>query len=164
MPYCTIDDITLGSNMTPPRGLDVPLLIQQKADDIDAVVGRIYSLPIQFSMTDPEQKPWALMFRKCNAYLVMGEVYLLAAGPRQDDSIVAIANQYLRQANAFLNSIENRKLRIPFLEEVNPDVADNVPVVVNRDSFSRVEEFHNPTLPGVAPWVGTRSGGGLPWE
>jgi len=163
MAYCTLDDVILGSDMPLPRGIDVPKLIEQKADDIDAVVGRVYSLPIQFTATDPEQKPWALMFKKCNAYLVMGEIYLQAGGPRQDDAILAIANQYLRQANAFLNSIENGKIKIPFLEEVDPSTADQVPLIVNRDSFSRVEEFYNPTVSNLAPWVGTRKGG-LPWE
>lgn len=163
MSYCTLDDVILSSDMPLPRGIDVQKLIGQKADDIDAVVGRVYKLPIQFSVTDPEQKPWALMFKKCNAYLVMGEIYLQAGGPRQDDAILAIANQYLRQANAFLNGIENGKVKIPFLEEVDPSHADLVPIIVNRDNFSRVEEFHNPTDGFFPPWVGDRKGG-LPWE
>lgn len=152
--YCAVEDITLGS-MEPPRGLDVQWVIEQKADDIDAVVGRVYKLPFSLSMTDPEQRPWALMFKKCNAYLTIGEIFLQAGSARQDDAILAIANQYLRQAMAFLNGIEAGRIVIPFLERLAPESSDVAPLIVNRDSFSRVEEFYNPQAPGLAPWVGT---------
>lgn len=164
MPYCSADDVTLGS-MELPRGVDVDKVIEQQAEHMDSVLGRIFQLPFTLSVTDPDQRPYALLLKKVNAYLAIGDIIIKAGGPRQDTEVLAYGMYYVKQANAILNAIENGKLEIPFLERINGVEDGQAPAIFNRDSFSRIEEFYRTDRRSYErPWVGNRAAVKMPWE
>lgn len=161
MAYCRVEDVDLGS-MEFPRGVNVANVVELKAKEIDARIGRIYETPLQFNLDDPEQRPYGLLLQTVNAYLATGDIVIRGGGARQDTEVLAYGMYFIRHANNILNEIVSGKIKLPFkrLVETAEDAA--FPLAITRDSFSRVEEFHS--NPPIAPWVGTREGGALPWE
>jgi hypothetical protein len=143
MAYCKTEDINLGT-MEPPRGTDVQKVINEAANDIDAVVGRFYRLPLQLSESDPQHAPYKLLLRKLNIFLTTGDIIIKAAGARQDDSMNASGLWYMRQAQDVLKKIENGKIRFPDQVRMNADEdMFTGPYASSRDSSSRVEDFYN---------------------
>lgn len=141
--YCTPDDVDLGS-LELPRGVVVQRVIEQQADDIDAVVGKFYRLPLELDPNDPSHIPYVLILNKLNRYLAIGNIIMRAAGATQDDNINSYALYHLNQAKDVLKQIERGLIQFPDQEPVATDPGEFAgPYITNKDAFSRVEGFYD---------------------
>lgn len=156
MPYCTPAQVSLGG-MDLPRGVDVQSVIETQAVSMDITIGQRYQLPLSLDRNRPEQLAYVQLLEKMNIYLAKGTILLDAAGARQDDALSAWARYYLRWAEVELNKIANGKTDIPGQVPAHPDDGQGelAPVILNKDSFSRVDAFYAVDQPH-APWQGTR--------
>lgn len=164
MAYCRVSDIDLGS-LELPRGFSTQTAVDRASDDIDAVVGRFYRLPLRWSETDPRHKPYVLLLKKLNIYLATGDLIFRAAGARQDDSLNSYALWYLNRAKDMLKQIEQGKITFPDQAEIEaPEGEFNGPILVNKDSRSRVEAFYSSAPGEIAPQhLDYRPSAGVPW-
>lgn len=156
MAYCTADEVNLGS-MDLPRGADVQSVIDVQAGYIDLVLGQRYRLPLVLSRNEPQELPYILLLNKMNVYAAKGTILLDAAGARQDENLSAWARYYLRYVETTLNQIRDGKIDIPNQEPARESADDGSmsPMIINKDTFSRVEAFYAVDQP-LAPWQGTR--------
>lgn len=162
MAYCTPADVTLGS-MDLPRGVSVQTVIDTQAEFIDAVLGRIYRLPIVLDAGNPAHKPYKFLLKKLNAYMATGTILLNAGGAQQVTDVNAYALWYLNHAEIMLKKIEDREVDFPGQEPANPGTDDaDAPMVVAKDSFSRVDAFYEVDQQ-IPPWQGDRVAVS-PWE
>ena len=166
MAYCRVGDIDLGS-LELPRGFSTQTAVDRASDDIDAVLGRFYRLPLSLSDKNPAHVPYILLLKKLNTYLATGDLIFKAAGARQDDSLNAYAMWYLNRGKDMLKQIEQRKILIPDQREIDaPEGEYAGPIVTNKDSASRVEAFYSsaPGQPAPQNLDFRPTHGGVPWS
>lgn len=154
--YATTADIdlgALGTGIELPRGINVQNEIDNAADDMNAVVGRFYQLPLNLSKTDPALAPYELMMRKTNAYLAQGNIIEKSAAGSEDSSIHARAKMFWNKAYKILDAIEKGRLQIPHQQYVQADIETfRGPFTFGPDGASRVEPFY--AGGNEKPWYG----------
>lgn len=156
-PYATTADVdtgALGTGIELPRGINVQLELDRAAEEIDAVVGRFYQLPLNLSTTDPALRSYALMMKMTNVYLAQGNLIEKSAAGSEDGAIHARAKYFLNKAQRVLDAIEKGRLQIPQQQYVHTDTPDvKGPFAFGPDGQSRVEPFY--AGGNEKPWYGT---------
>ena len=154
MAYCQTADVTLG-NTEFPRGVNLQSVIDTQAEYIDSVLGRVYRLPLTLQAGDPTHKPYLTLLKLLNVYRATGTIILNSAGARQDNELNAYGKYYLNWADRQLALIEKRQIRFPDQRDADEAAEESLVLMVNKDTFSRVEEFYKPGQQ-LKPWEGTR--------
>jgi len=142
-PYMTSSEVSFG-DMPLPSWVDLEGVVQQAANDMDAVIGLRYKLPLRLNPEDPNHRPILLMLNKINRYLVIGRVVIDAAIGHEDNSLQAYGNYHIRQAEAALKQIGDGKVEIPGAELL-PSLIDDRrtgPMIFNKESRSLVDAFY----------------------
>lgn len=142
MAYCEIRDLLIG-NIPTPAYIDKTQYVALAADEIDAALGFRYVTPI--AVTDPVAgRSSELLLKHINIHIASGRLILAAAAGGSDTEVHAYGMSLLRQGREALLSLASGD---PALVGVTlltggPTVSSKVPLVLNGDEYSQVDEFY----------------------
>jgi hypothetical protein len=160
MAYCLESDIKLGDLET-PRYVSVSEYVDQSAERIDAMLGKIYKLPLNVSLSDPNLRPTALLLKQINMYDAMGRIIIAAAGGGEDNSLHALGMYYLKEAQRTISAILSGDW--PLIGQVligGPTTDEDIrgPIIRHKDASSFVQGFYADTPNTAPPWIGAPHG------
>jgi hypothetical protein len=159
-PYITEDDVDFGE-MVLPSYVNITEKIQEAANDMDAVIGKRYRLPLVLSDQDPEHKSTVLLLKKLNRFLTIGRVVIDAAIGSEDNNLQAYGNYHLRAAESELKAIADGRTDIPGQKLIGKgETRVTGPMITNRDRVSFVDAFYNgdPWHSGIQNYGGLENG------
>jgi hypothetical protein len=142
-PYVPKEQISFG-DMELPSWVDLDAVIEVAGDDMDAVIGTRYKLPLELDSDNQEHYAIIKMLAKINRYLVVGRVVIDSAIGHEDTQMQAYGNYHIRWAEQALKAIANGDTVIPNQESILPDEKSRVtgPIMTTRDSGSMVDAFY----------------------
>lgn len=146
--YCEHEDLLLGD--LPITADDAEKFILAAGDEIDAVVGMRYSLPI------PEvagSAAWNVL-KRISVLIATGRLVMANSVASEDSSPNAYGMYLLEEARSMLSDIKRGELDlvgVPLLPPTgNVVVSDtgNAPTVIYQDSVSPVDAFYDMAMNG----------------
>jgi hypothetical protein len=142
-PYVAKSEIGFG-DMELPSYVDLDDSIRIAGNDMDAVIGTRYKLPLALDNSNQSHIAMINMLAKINRYLVVGRVVIDSAIGSEDSQLQAYGNYHIRWAEQALKAIANGDTVIPDQETILPDDSLRVtgPVMTVRDSGSMVDAFY----------------------
>lgn len=158
MPYSTVDDLLIGDLMVSPK-LDKNKFIAQAAEEMDAKLGFVYTLPLQaFPVSDPAPDPndWTalpihqnLLLKGINNKLASGRLILTLAVATEGSTLHAYGLRLVSEATTELLMIANMDIILD-AKRLNASTTnpDRTPAVVNHDEESAVDMFESVMRPG----------------
>lgn len=143
-PYAATGDISFGDMGVPPY-VDLLKVIETAANDVDAVIGTRYKLPLDLDIGNQEHKSAINMLNKITRYFVLGRVVMDQAIGHEETQLHAYALYHIRWAEQALKAIANGDVEIPGQQLLVPDDSKRVtgPIVSNRDAASLVDSFYD---------------------
>jgi len=161
--YCTENDLLTGVDVSIPDTISKAQFVRDAADEIDSMIGFLYTTPVVLSATDEAKyRPTVLLLKRVNRFLASGRLLLAAAAVGEDSQLHAYGKSLVDDAMAVLAAIVDRKI---ILEGVLPSAqqADTYQVsrgyIFNLDQKSGVETFYDSIVnadPNLdrSPWHG----------
>lgn len=152
--YSGVDDVKIG-NIPLPRHISKEALVQDAADEIDSVIGFVYSTPVDMAEDGPTTRPARLLLKRISTHLVNGRLILESAAAQEDTQLHAYGLRLVTEAQASLAAIASREIVLEgadLLDGQQQVVA--APLIANVDPISQVEAFYGHfTGPRVLPRV-----------
>jgi hypothetical protein len=152
--YCALEDLRQGD--IPGPTLTTPQqYIVGAAEEIDAALGHIYVTPIVIDESDPKNRPSVLYLKKINWLLASGRAIADIATAGEQDSLHALARQYLNEAVKMIEALTRKDYTLtgaPLLDPGNP-AAFSGPAIFNEDADSLVSTFYTGMRPTCYPKV-----------
>ena len=142
-PYVAGADVSFG-DMELPAWTDLDEVIRIAGDDMDAVLGTRYRLPLDLDPNVQSHLSIIKMLAKINRYLTIGRVVIDSAIGGEDTQLQSYGIYHIRAAEQALKSLGNGDVLIPDQVSVLPDDSDRVtgPMVTNRDKGSFLDSFY----------------------
>lgn len=146
--YCEHEDLLLGD--MPVTADDAEKFIQAASDEINAVVGMRYSLPIPRVEGSPA---WNVLKRAC-VLIATGRLVMASAVASEDTSPNAYGLYLLEEAREMLASIKRGELDLigvpllPSSADVTIPDTGNAPTVIYQDRASAVDVFYGNVMNG----------------
>lgn len=146
MAYCSSTDLMLGDMLFSP-GFNADTWIDRAADEMNAVLGRIYALPLPALSTTS-----GLILKQTNALIASGRIVLDKAISSESETLHAYGKALLTEGQTQLESILNGEIVLPGLVRIG-STADNGsgPSIRQADSESPFDAF-NKTVMGGDSW------------
>lgn len=141
--YCEHEDLLLGD--LPITADDAEKFILAAGDEIDAVIGMRYLLPVS---NVPGSAAWNVLKRLC-VLIATGRLVMANSVASEDNSPNAYGMYLLEEARSLLGDIKRGELDlvgVPLLPPTgNTVVSDtgNAPMVIYQDSVSAVDAFYD---------------------
>lgn len=146
--YCEHEDLLLGD--LPVTADDAEKFISAASEEIDAVIGMRYQLPIIAASGSPARN----LLKRIAVLTSTGRLVMANSVASEDNSPNAYAMYLLEEARELLASIKRGELDLvgvpllPATGEVNVPDTGNAPTVIYRDSVSAVDLFYDNAMNG----------------
>lgn len=169
MPYSKPENLLIGDIIL-PGSVDKSRWVQDASDEMDALLGWVYDLPLRKvgEVVDPSPtaENWKtlplhqqLLLTQINNKLASGRLIMAIAMAGEDQQLHAYGLDLVRQAEAQLMLLANRTIELD-AELIVPvdgeDYLSRIPSIKQHDDESLLAGFENTVLRGV-PWY-TRPG------
>jgi hypothetical protein len=138
-PYCVAADLMVGNSVMLPDSLDLDFEIQSAADDIDALLGFVYELPLDGLLGNE-----ILLLKSINAKMASGRILLQLFGDGDGVALHAYGLRLLAEAQDLLMQLANGAVDLSAVR-VDSTALDEVrgPAVKNYDEESGVTIFED---------------------
>lgn len=141
-PYCDKKDLELSKSILLPPTLDLDHEVMRAAEDMDALLGFIYTLPFD-TLKDHE----VLLLKKINADMATGRILLQLYGEGDGDALHAYGLRLVSEAESMLMKLANGEVDLSATRDATVDLdAQRGPRILNRDEESGVDIFENAVL------------------
>lgn len=143
--YCGLEDLVIGELML-PEAINPIQYIDSAADEMDARIGLLYEVPVQFEVTDRVKFRATIQYLKSiNARLASGRLLMAAASALELTTVHAYARNLVEDAQDDLKQIVDRKYILQGAKE-NTNTSDayvaSRVVSYNQDLSSAVDNFY----------------------
>lgn len=139
--YASTDDLLLGDMLT--RSEDALRFVNSAADEMDAVLGGLYELPIDLNVA-PDHI--VLRLRNINALMASGRFILAQAIHSEDNSLHSYGRSLLNEGRSMLEAIRSGAIQLTGIPKVapqgGPEGSGNAPVLLGGDTVSGVDTFY----------------------
>lgn len=141
--YCTVENLLLKAGMIMPQTFDRAYFVNEAADEMNAMLGFVYTLPLT-PISPAVELPLhqRALLKTINAKIATGRIYLNLQGDA-DGSLHAYGNRLLDEGWAALKMIleGSTPLSAELVEELTPAEVSSVPIAANTDGRSLVDAF-----------------------
>lgn len=151
--YCTVDDLLTG-DIPLPTYISDQKVVDDAADEIDSIIGFVYSTPIV--MVDiPEYRPSKLLLKRINSHLATGRLLMQIAASEEDTTLHAYGKSLVDSSLTTLNQLANRDFVLEGATMFSDAQATPTgPLQYNKDEVSNVDAFYDDIVFNEDPlWV-----------
>lgn len=146
--------------------------VQDAADEIDSVIGKIYKTPLNVAPgadetppgAGPMTRPSRLLIKRISNWLASGRLMLATSAGGEDDQLHAYALYLVKGATDVLMAIARGEVDLEGAEKQDEEGDEGVygPLISNVDPESNVEGFYDRIVfapPNPYVWMGRQAGG-----
>lgn len=157
MPYCTRDDLVVGTDIPLPSNTIADKYVADAANEIDSKIGTRYATPVVVSSTDPLTRPTFLTLQRLNVWIASGRLIMAQAGSSEMEKLHQYGLYLVTEAYKVLENIANGGMILPGATTNDPaDGGRSGPMISNLDAASNTEAFYTmvttaPPLPFYSP-------------
>lgn len=144
MAYCEATDLIIGDLPTPGY-IDKDQWLTAGQEEIDAVIGEFYAIPVNIQLVKMGNPQTALLLKRLNIYLSSGRLIMSIAIGGENKQLHAYGKALIDQALEVLKEIREGKLTLLGAQPRPGSAAGgnvNRPVINNLDDESYVEGFY----------------------
>lgn len=151
MTYSEVSDMLTGN--IPVGGTMPQKYVNDAADEIDSVIGSIYTTPVNMDPTPEETLPGTgtvkrssrLLLKRISNFLASGRYMLATSAGGEDDQLHAYAKYLVDTALATLMRLATGEIVLDGAVKVDPEGDEGLPgpLISNVDPESNVEAFYD---------------------
>lgn len=149
--YSVVADLLTGN--IPVNSVIAQKYINDAADEIDSMIGNIYTTPLDVTPgptetppgTGPMTRPSRLLIKRISNWLASGRLMLATSAGGEDDQLHAYARYLVESSTSVLMSIARGEILLEGAEKEDTTGDEGVygPLISNVDPESNVEAFYD---------------------
>lgn len=143
-PYCLDSDVLLGlGDLQAPRAVSIAAQVQASANEMDAMLGQVYALPIELDPARADHLADILLLNKINKFLATGTIIMRANAGGEDSNLHAYGKSLYDDGMKELARIAAGRTVIEGAVKIEEeDQQSNGPIITNKDAVSFVSSFY----------------------
>lgn len=151
MSYSEVGDMLTGN--IPVSTPIAQKYVNDAADEIDSVIGKVYKTPVNMDPGPTETppgtgtmtRPSRLLLKRVSNWIASGRLMLATSAGGEDDQLHAYALYLVTSATTVLMSIARGEVELEGAEKIDPEGDEGVygPLISNVDPESNVEALYD---------------------